>query len=358
MIGTRLDVALAELLPQSGEAFKGASRSQVQKLIEAGGVLVAGQPARKNLVLAGGEMVEVVMSAWEELNIDRAAVIPPGSELADVRVVYEDDYLVALTKPAGLTTHPVAGMKEPTLVDFLKASSFRLAETDDALKPGIVHRLDKGTSGLLLVAKDTPTHAALQRTFERRQALKYYLALAIGGELPDTGAVDEPLERNPRHRELHTIGAKGRPALTYYRVIGAHPVVKLVLLRIVTGRTHQIRVHLQALGQAIVGDDDYGRGMNAELGSFLEGARDKSYRSAWSEALPDATVRKRLLGAIGRCNGFFLHSYALYVKHPVTGEQLELRAEPPEYFGAALDALGLLLPPEDPRVLLPPEANR
>jgi 23S rRNA pseudouridine1911/1915/1917 synthase len=357
MEGARLDVALAELLPQFSDAFKSASRSQIQKLIEAGGVLIASQPAKKNLVLAGGEVVEVVMSAWEELNIDRAAVIPPGSELADVRIVYEDDYLVALAKPAGLTTHPVAGMSEPTLVDYLKASSFRLAETDDALKPGIVHRLDKGTSGLLLVAKDTPTHAALQRTFERRQALKYYLALAIGGEMPETGVVDEPLERNPRHRELYTVGAKGRLALTYYRVIGAHPVVKLVLLRIVTGRTHQIRVHLQSRGQAIVGDDDYGRGMNVELTSFLEGARDKSYRSAWSEALPDAAARKQLLAAIGRCPGFFLHSYALYLKHPATGEQMELRAEPPEYFADALKALRLPPPPVDPRVLLPPEAK-
>jgi len=357
MEGTRLDVALAALLPQKSDAFAGVSRSQIQKLIEAGGVRLAGQVAKKNLVLAGSEAVEVELSVWEGLNLDRAALIPPGAELAEVKAVYEDDHLIALSKPAGLTTHPVAGMQEPTLVDFLRASSFRLAETGDALKPGIVHRLDKGTSGLLLVAKDARTHAALQRTFERRRALKYYLALAIGGELPETGAIDEPLTRNPKHRELYTVGAEGRPALTYYRVLGAHPVLKLLLLRIVTGRTHQIRVHLQSRGQAIVGDGDYGRGMNVELASFLRGARDKSFRSAWSEALHDAAARERLLQAVNDCPGFFLHSYALYLKHPATGEQLDLRAEPPEYFRDAAAALELPSPPGDPRALLPPEVK-
>ena len=262
--------------------------------------------------------------------------------------------MLAVAKPAGAVVHPVPGMDEPTVVDYLKAHQFRLADTDEALKPGIVHRLDKGTSGVLLVAKDTPTHARLQAMFEQREVAKYYLAVALGGELPERGRWEYKLARNPKHRELFTVSPEGRDSLTYYRVLAQNQLCALLLLRIITGRTHQIRVHLKEQRHVIIGDDEYGRGPNNDLRRFLEGDADKSLRRAWSEALAGGESRKELKDAVSACPGMFLHAYALYLEHPMTEEELTVKAQLPDYFTELVAAFGWEIPSE-PREILDTE---
>jgi 23S rRNA pseudouridine1911/1915/1917 synthase len=186
--GVRVDVALTEILTDEYNEFTGASRTQIQKLIIAEGVLINGKLPRKNLQLAGGDSVSISLDAWAELTRDRAEMrFAPGDIPFTLPVLYEDEHILAVNKPAGVTVHPVQGMAEPTVVDYLRANAVLLADTGEALKPGIVHRLDKGTSGVLLIAKDTPTHARLQELFERRQVRKHYLAVTMGAELPEMG---------------------------------------------------------------------------------------------------------------------------------------------------------------------------
>lgn len=350
--GMRLDAALTGILTESHDEFEGASRTQIQKLIAAGGVKINGELPRKNLTVTGGETAVIDLGVWKDLTRDRAELtFAPGEIPFSLPVLYEDDNLLAVAKPAGVTVHPVPGMDEPTMVDYLKAHQFRLARTDSALKPGIVHRLDKGTSGALLVAKDTVTHARLQAMFERREVAKYYLAVTMGGELPERGRWEYKLARNPRHRELFMVAPEGRNSLTYYRVLARNSLCTLLLLRIITGRTHQIRVHLKEQGHAIIGDDDYGRGPNNELKRFLEGGADRSLRRAWSEALTSDESRNVLRDAVAACPGMFLHAYALYLEHPVTGEELAVKAEPNDYFTELLAVFGWEIP-DEPRELL------
>ena len=355
--GVRLDVALTEVLADKHAPFAGASRSQVQQLIAAGGVTLGSAVPKKNRLLSGGERVLVSLDVWAELARDRAQLMFQPHEFPySIPVLYEDGSLLVIDKPAGVMVHPVPGQNEPTVVDYLKAHSFTLAETSDALKPGIVHRLDRGTSGLLLVAKDPRTHSRLQEALERRQVAKYYLALTLGGPLPEQARWEFHLARHPRHRELFTVAPQGRYSLTYCRVLAQNPLCAFLLLRIVTGRTHQIRVHLKQQGHVVIGDTEYGRGPTNELRRFLGGSGDRTLRRAWSEAVPDAAFRERLGAALAACPGMFLHAYSLSLAHPVTGETLTLRAEPPQYFADWLSRFSWRAP-EPPTGLQPVEAK-
>ncbi len=277
----RLDQWLAQAIPQ-------LSRSQLQKLIRQGQVLVAGQPARPSAALQPGDVVTVHLPAPEP-----AALQP---ETTPLDVVYEDDDLVVINKPAGMVVHPAQGHTSGTLVNALLArypDLAVLAEDDSgaADRPGIVHRLDRDTSGLMIVARTPAALRRLQQQFKARTVEKIYLALVFGRPEAAEGIIDVPLGRDPRFRQKIAPRADGKPARTHYRVIEDFGAYSLLEIGLETGRTHQIRVHLAWLKCPVVGDTVYGRKKNA-LGLKRQ----------------------------------FLHAWRLAFQHPRTGETIQLEA--------------------------------
>lgn len=299
----RLDAVLAELT--------GVSRSQVAGWIEGGHVRVAGQTAGKaSLKLRGGESLEV-------------AVPPPPSahvapENVPLEVLYEDEYLIAINKPSGMITHPASGVVSGTLVNAL-LGRMELPEQSgfdgpDGFRPGIVHRLDKDTSGVIVVAKTVAAHAKLAAAFKDRETQKTYLAIAAGSWKADKPVqVDAPIGRHPVQRQRMTVGgAQPREAQTLFMPLAANPdghgrTLALVRAAPRTGRTHQIRVHLAHLGSPILGDPVYGRA---------------------SEIMPRHA----------------LHAQFLSLPHPITGEALHLHAPAPDDLLSAWIAVGGTLP--------------
>ncbi len=342
--GERLDTALTKLLPKKHpEHFSGATRSQIAKLIVDGGVKLREKTLAKSYSVKGGERIEISLGIWEKLSTPRRQLDFSLYEIKfDFTVLYEDEWLLVVSKPAGVLVHPTIRTKEATLIDLLKLKALSLANVDDPLKPGVVHRLDRGTSGVLVIAKDRESHFLLQREFAQRRVKKLYLALCIGGEVPGSGFIKAKLSRKPTRRELFRIAPEGREALTFYTEVSSNPLIKLLCVRILTGRTHQIRVHLSNRGLFILKDMDYGAQINRELRFFLEGAEDKSYRQAWSETLP-LKKRRRLLSLIDECPGFFLHSYKIGFTHPRLGETVSIISEPPSYFMDVVSLLELYL---------------
>ncbi len=242
--GERLDQFLARAIPA-------LSRSAAQRLIEHGQVLVAGRPARAGERLKAGQPVQVSIPppAPSEL-------VPEPRPLA---IVYEDADMLVLDKPAGVVVHPSAGHATGTLVHALLAHCGALSSIGGEQRPGIVHRLDKDTSGLLLVAKNDRAHAALARQLAQRSMTKHYLALVCGTPRPAEGLIEAPIGRSPRDRKRMAIVADGRPARTRYFSLGAAAGYSAVLARLETGRTHQLRVHFAAIGCPIAGDSLYGK---------------------------------------------------------------------------------------------------
>ncbi len=245
--GLRLDRYLAAVVP-------GLTRSRAQRLIEAGGVSVNGKPAKASYATVAGDRVAVAGATGPA-----PAEVPPAPEAIPLRIVYEDAYLIVLDKAAGMVVHPAPGHAGGTLVNALLAHTAHLGNATST-RPGIVHRLDKDTSGLMLVAKDDATLAALGAEMRRHAVTKQYLALVEGRLEPPNGAIEAPIGRDPRFRQRMAVVAQGgRVARTLYateRVIGGRSLLRLTL---VTGRTHQIRVHCAAVGHPVVGDPLYGR---------------------------------------------------------------------------------------------------
>jgi 23S rRNA pseudouridine1911/1915/1917 synthase len=242
--GQRLDRWLAARLPEH-------SRARLQALIETAAVLVDDRPAKASLKLRAGQRVEVT--------IPEPAPAAPLPEDIPLDVVYEDASLLVVDKPAGLVVHPGAGRPSGTLVNALLRHVKDLSGVGGVLRPGIVHRLDRGTSGLLVVAKDDTTHRALARQFAGRSVQKEYLALVLGVPSPRSGSLSAPIGRDPvRRRRMSVRAPRGRPALTRYTVVEAFEGAALLRVAIHTGRTHQIRVHLAALGHPVAGDPVYG----------------------------------------------------------------------------------------------------
>ena len=239
------------------------SRSQVQRLITAGQVHVAGQLAKPGTVLRRGQ--EVVVGTG-------TPPPPPNTvepEPIPLTVLYEDEWLLVIDKPAGLVVHPAPGHWQGTLVNALLHHWRGTRPGLDPNRPGIVHRLDKDTSGVLVVAKDADTLAALAAQFRRREVHKEYVA-AVWGHMPRrSGTIDAPIGRNPVHRQRMAVRPSGRVAQTRFEVIERFAHVTFVRLFPTTGRTHQLRVHLAAIGHPILGDTVYGRGRAREAGVYI-----------------------------------------------------------------------------------------
>ncbi len=266
--GLRLDRFLALRLGQY-------SRSRLQQWIAAGRVRVDGAAGRASLRLRGGETVEVEPD-------DRPALAAAFPEDLPLQILYEDEDLAVIDKPAGMTVHAGAGRREGTLVNALLHRFGALSSVGGPLRPGIVHRLDRLTSGVLVVAKTDAAHRELGRQFASREVRKIYVALAHGRfrpRPPGWTRLEMPIRRDRRNRVKMTARAReGRPALTEFRVLSEPPGYSLLEVRIGTGRTHQIRVHLSAIGHPVAGDRLYGAPPLPGLERFFLHAREISFR--------------------------------------------------------------------------------
>lgn len=241
------------------------SRSHVQRLVREGMVTVNGQPAKSSTPLKPGDLVRA------EVPPPEPAVLEP--EASPLQVVFEDGDVAVIDKPAGIAVHPGAGVRNGTLANALVSRWPELASTGNALRPGIVHRLDKGTSGLMVVAKNELSYLALTRQIKDRKLHKEYLALVNGELKPARGRIEAPIGRDPRDRKRMAVLEGGRPATTEYRVLEHLKGYSLVLVHTITGRTHQIRVHMAAIGHPLVGDVPYGRASHLLSRHFLHATK-------------------------------------------------------------------------------------
>ena len=290
----RLDRFLAEVHPA-------VSRSRWKQLIADGRVTIEGAVARKtNAALKPGETVQCILPEPEPVGL-----VPADIPLA---ILFEDADLIVLDKPAGLVVHPAPGHAADTLVNALLHHCVDLQGIGGELRPGIVHRLDKDTSGVLVVAKNEQAHAALVAQFAAHTVKKEYLALVWGALKKNAGEILQPVGRHPVQRQKMAVTAKGRTAVTRYETLAAGPLATLLRVRIETGRTHQIRVHLAHLGHPVVGDTVYGRARHG---------------------LPENLSIPRQM----------LHAHVLKIAHPRDGRPLEFTAPPPADFRAAQRAL-------------------
>jgi 23S rRNA pseudouridine1911/1915/1917 synthase len=301
-VGMRLDLFLAACLP-------GLTRSAIQRLIEQGEVLVDGKGGKASLKLRGGEQVAVSVPP------PRASAVV--AEEIPLRILYEDGDLVVIDKPAGMVVHPGAGNSSGTLVNALLAHCRDLSGVGGELRPGIVHRIDKDTSGILVVAKHDVSHQALARQFRDHSVKRVYLALVFGAMKTEGGRIEGVIGRNPRERtKMSGAVRRGRHAVTHWRLEERFAEVSLLRLRLETGRTHQIRVHLSEAGHPLLGDGVYGGG------GRLPGLKDTRLRS--------------MVKALGRQA---LHARTLGFLHPVSGTWLEFESPLPQELQSILDYL-------------------
>ena len=287
--GERLDVFLARRCEE-------LSRSQARRLIDDGLVMLDGRQAKASDAVPADATVSVSIPPAQETGL-----VPEDIPLT---IVYQDTDLLVVDKPAGLTVHPAPGHPSGTLVNALLAACPDLAEFAGTLRPGIVHRLDKDTSGLMVVAKNDRAYRALSRQMKERQVQKTYLALVHGVPAPAEAVIEAPIGRHPKNRKKMAVVAGGREAVTRYRVREELPGgFALLEVEPVTGRTHQIRVHLAAIGHPVVGDAIYGR-------------------------------RSELVGRQ------FLHAWRLAFAMPLGGRTLEFESPLPPDLRRALESLG------------------
>jgi len=287
----RLDQFLAKRLPEY-------SRSRLQQLIRAGFVRLNEQATRPRQVVRIGDKIDLL-----EPPLEKIETLP---EPIPLDVLFEDDDLIVINKPAGLTVHPGAGQREHTLVNALLSYCTTLSGIGGKERPGIVHRLDKETSGCLVVAKNDTAHRELSKQFAARTVEKIYLALGAGKLRKPAGIIDEKIGRHPVDRQRMSVSARcGRAAKTDYRVIRSSDQVSLIECRLHSGRTHQIRVHLHHLGHPVLGD--------------------KIYALRFAKNLPRQ----------------MLHAWKLGFRHPRTGEWKNFEAPLPSDFVEAMAATGL-----------------
>jgi 23S rRNA pseudouridine1911/1915/1917 synthase len=291
--GERLDSALARLF--------GVSRSKAADLVEDGRVRVDGVAEPKSARVRAGGWLEVDMP-------DPAAPVEVVPEQVEgMRIVHDDADLVVVDKPVGVAAHPSPGWSGPTVVGGLAGTGFRISTSGAAERQGVVHRLDVGTSGLMVVAKSEVAYTSLKRQFRDRVVEKIYHALVQGHPDPSRGTVDAPIGRHPDHDYKWAVVASGRPSVTHYETIEAFPAASLLEIRLETGRTHQIRVHMSALRHPCVADLTYGA---------------------------DPTLAARL-----DLSRQWLHAVRLGFEHPGTGQWTEYTSEYPDDLQKALDRL-------------------
>lgn len=299
--GERLDAFVAGRLPD-------LSRSRVAQLIGEGQVRLNEEPARKSERLSEGDVVSVVVPPPVPTTIE-AEPIP-------LDIVFEDRDLLVVNKPAGLVVHPAPGHRTGTLVNALLHHVDDLSGIGGVKRPGIVHRLDKDTSGLMIVAKHDRAHRRLAAALKRREVHRLYLAACWGHLREDRLSVEAPVGRSSRDRKKMAVVDSGRRALTHFDRLERWVAADLVRARLDTGRTHQIRVHLAHIGHPVVGDEVYGGA----------GARGISGTGrAWATGLERRVPRQ------------FLHAYRLELSHPRTGEPMKLEAPLPPDLAAAAD---------------------
>ncbi|HLI17344.1 MAG TPA: 23S rRNA pseudouridine(1911/1915/1917) synthase RluD [Rhodanobacteraceae bacterium] len=297
LAGQRFDQILPRL-------FLGHSRARLAAEVKAGRIRLDGREVPPRTLVHGGELAE-----WEHVE---APVVGDQAESIDLTITFEDADLLVIDKPAGLVVHPGAGNRTGTLLNALLHHDPKLAQIPRA---GIVHRLDKETSGLLVVARTLPAHTALTRMLAARDVHRRYAAIVNGVPVAG-GTIDAPMDRHPTDRLRRAVREGGRPAVTHYRVREKFRAHALLQCELETGRTHQIRVHMAHAGFPLTGDPLYGRGLKLPRG-----------------ATP------RLADALRGFKRQALHAEHLAFAHPVTGEALALDAEPPRDFLDLLDAL-------------------
>ena len=240
--GERLDTALARMF--------GLSRATAAELVTSGNVLVSGRPAAKSERVPAGE--------WLEVTLPPPPAVPLPEPVPGLVILAEDDDIIVVDKPAGVAAHPTPGWSGPTVLDGLLATGHAIASSGAAERQGIVHRLDAGTSGLMVVAKSEPAYSALKRAFREREVDKRYHALVQGHPGPLRGTVDAPIGRHPAGDGRFAVITGGRPSVTHYDTIEAFRAASLIEVKLETGRTHQIRVHMAALRHPCVADRLYG----------------------------------------------------------------------------------------------------
>lgn len=299
----RLDLFLRTRCPE-------LSRSRIQTLIKAGEILVNGAEVRQAYLVQPGDEIAVA--------VPEPAALEASPQDLPLAIVYEDADLLVVNKAAGMTVHPAPGAQDGTLVNALLHHCRDLSGINGVLRPGIVHRLDKETSGLLVVAKSDIAHRTLAARLQAHEIDRRYLALVWGVCREDGGRIEAPIDRNPKNRKKMAVVEGGRAATTNFSVVERCPFTSLVECRLETGRTHQIRVHLAHVGHPVFGDPIYGG--RAQTG----GIRPEYRRQA-----------KWMLSLIKRQA---LHARELRFAHPLTGAALEFAVEPPEDMAAVVAA--------------------
>ncbi|SDS89028.1 RluA family pseudouridine synthase [Microterricola viridarii] len=280
LAGLRVDAGLAKLL--------GFSRTFATEVIEAGGVSQDGTAAGKSDKLRAGAWLEV---SWQSKSPLEIVPIP----VPDLTIVHDDDDIVVINKPAGVAAHPSVGWEGPTVVGALAAAGFRISTSGAAERAGVVHRLDAGTSGLMVVAKSELAYTELKRAFHDREVEKIYHAVVQGHPDPLAGTIDAPIGRHPRAEWKFAVTGDGKHSITHYETLEAFPYASLLEIHLETGRTHQIRVHMAAQRHPCVGDSMYGA---------------------------DPTLSARL-----GLERQWLHAVQLGFNHPATGEWVSFRTE-------------------------------
>ena len=292
-VGMRLDRYLTSILSN-------LSRTASQQLITEGAALINGRPSKAGYNLRQNDEVSILRTSSSMVQKE---LIP---QTIPLDIVYEDTNLLVINKAAGMVVHPAPGHQDDTLVNALLAYYPELQNNEEDMRPGIVHRLDRDTSGLIIVAKNLHTQAALVDLMKQHKVEKRYIALVEGIVSLDKGSIDAPIGRNPRHRQQMTITVvEGREARTHFKVLERFARHTLLLLQLETGRTHQIRVHLKAIGHPVLGDEVYGSGHIQQ----------------------DRKLQRQ-----------FLHAYQLRFIHPSTGNVIELEAPLPLDLQTILDS--------------------